>query len=374
MKLYSTDIDTMFKLNLNHNIFQNNNMQYIVFQYDKELLCYNNEIIRNYKHVTIAYPEKNVLGFAPPHCNIYSSFKKTNTHFNNLTVNDYIDGTNICLFYDYRICKWKITIINTASDNYASDNYASDINVNRFISSLGYVDISDINDMLFIKELYKNCCFVFVINHNNITNISKSYLVSVYRTCNRYVEFIPATIYENWDLFTDYSGVVLFPKQYDITSYDELEYQLCNISDKSNGFMITNYVTGESCKLVSFQYSSKQTLQNINPVQIYRYLCLQRIDSVYKYLLQSKKDKNTFFRIRDIYEGLITLLHKAYIYQYVKKYNIDFCEKYFVFIYKIHHDIYLPSLKGNLKKIITRKEIKKYLNSLHPKEVFSLMT
>ena len=368
MKVYSTDIDTMFKLNLNHYIIQNDNMQYIIFQYDKELLCYNNTALRDYKHVIIAYPEKKVLGFAPPQTNTYSSFKKTNANFNNLTVNDYIDGTNICLIYDYRICKWKITIINTSSSNNANT-----ITVNRFISSMGYVDITDINDMSFTKELYKDCCFVFVINHDDRTHFSKSYLVSVYRTCNNFVEFIPSSVYENWDLFKHYSGLVCFPKQYDITSYDELENELLTISHKSHGFMITNYETGETCKQLSFQYSSKQTLQNINSIQIYRYLCLRRINSVDKYLLQSKKDKNIFYRIRDIYEGLITLLHTAYIYYYVKKYNIHLCEKYFVFINKIHHEVYLPSLNGKLKKIITRKEIKHYLCSLHPKQVLKLI-
>ena len=368
MKTYSTDVTSLINLNLNQRIITNDNIQYRVFHYDKELLSYNNTRLRDYRHVTFTYPENNVISFASPQTSSYSKFKQSNPNFNNLIVNEYIEGDNICLFYDYRICKWKLTTINSHNENSNNDTI-----VTRFISSLGYVDIAHINDMMCINELYKNCCFLFVIKHNDATNISTSYLVSVYRMCNQYVEFIPSSTYENWDTLKEYNGIICFPIRYDMNNYEDTERLLLSFTSETSGVMLTDSATGDTCKLLSFYYSTKTKLHNINSIVIFRYLCLRRINGVHKYLSQSTKDKNNFYRIRDVYEELINMLYNAYMETYVRKNNLRLCEKYFTFIRKIHQDVYISSFAKQKKQCVTRKEVVNYLNSLHPKEVLSIM-
>jgi hypothetical protein len=52
----------------------------------------------------------------------------------------------------------------------------------------------------------------------------------------------------------------------------------------------------------------------------------------------------------------------------VKKSPQKISKKYFQMIYKLHHEVYLPSLAGE-KKIMKRSEVKKWLIDMPPSEV-----
>jgi hypothetical protein len=53
----------------------------------------------------------------------------------------------------------------------------------------------------------------------------------------------------------------------------------------------------------------------------------------------------------------------------VKKNGIKISKKYFPIIYKLHHDVYLPSISTENKLIMRRSEISKRIAEMAPTEI-----
>jgi hypothetical protein len=77
--------------------------------------------------------------------------------------------------------------------------------------------------------------------------------------------------------------------------------------------------------------------------------------------------------IRRVHDGFIYNVHRLYMDYYVRKIIDTVPEKYFTHIYKIHHDVYLPSIKMGIRKNITFKEISNYFKDLEPKEFMYIL-
>jgi len=67
-------------------------------------------------------------------------------------------------------------------------------------------------------------------------------------------------------------------------------------------------------------------------------------------------------------DDYITNLHQSYFKQYVAKdYTVPISSKYRTHIYKIHHEIFIPSKQLLNKIVITRKIVREYFENLDPK-------
>ena len=84
------------------------------------------------------------------------------------------------------------------------------------------------------------------------------------------------------------------------------------------------------------------------------------------------KHKKAFFDIQDDYEYFVSTIHElycsCYIYKSISIHDIE--PIFFTHIYKIHHDVYLPSLL-TIKNIITRDEVYKYLAAMDPYDLLA---
>jgi hypothetical protein len=70
-------------------------------------------------------------------------------------------------------------------------------------------------------------------------------------------------------------------------------------------------------------------------------------------------------------EEFIEKTHEAYLSMYVFKEKMEISPNYYSHIYKIHHMIYLPSLKKRPSERvkITRNIIKEYFYNMEPREL-----
>ena len=100
---YQIDIDKLNMQRLTRMIIYNDGSYYNVFNYDKELLCYNDNKNRIHRLTILSFPENNILAFSPPKSLTYNTFiTKYPVIDDRISVTEYIEGVMINLFYDSR--------------------------------------------------------------------------------------------------------------------------------------------------------------------------------------------------------------------------------------------------------------------------------
>jgi hypothetical protein len=116
-------------------------------------------------------------------------------------------------------------------------------------------------------------------------------------------------------------------------------------------------------------YAEVRELRGNNPNLQYQYLCLRKIEKVDDFLKYFPQYKRIFYGFYKQYEEFITNTHQSYVKYYVKKTGEIISKKYFPLIYKIHHEVFIPSIATGEKLIMRRAEIKKYILNLSPTEL-----
>lgn len=366
-----------------------NDNEYSILNYDKNSLQLDVSYNSLYRSIIVSYPECKLLSFSLPKSISREQFEeKYEYNAQNIYVNEIIEGTMINLFYDNRIQKWLISTKSAIGCNYCffRNDYENNLNIvkktfyNMFLDALRYDENTDINDIIFIKELSKNYCYSFVLQHpeNHIVlNIEHPiiYLVAVYKIQDfNNITIIPNIEFEKWNCFSN--GVIEFPKQINILSYLELTNKYCSIhNDNYNvGIMMFNLKTGERCNIKNPNYEELKIIRGNNPNLQYQYLCLRRLNKVKEFLTYFPRYNNLFKKFNNSYNELIINTHKSYISYYVNKEKIQISKKYFPHIYKIHHEIYIPSLNTENKVIVRLKVIKNYFEKYEPRELLYHIT
>ena len=172
-------------------------------------------------------------------------------------------------------------------------------------------------------------------------------------------------------MFKNNTHPILFPKQFQYASYDEAKTENCSIqTDFTNlGVMVTNIETGERTSLNNPRYEEVKLLRGNNPNLQYQYLCLRKTGKIQDFLFYFPQYKKIFYRFYQEYENFVTNVHFSYLTYYVQKQGVQISKKYSPHIYKIHHEIYLPSLQTEEPIIIKRRVVKEYFDNLEPREL-----
>jgi hypothetical protein len=403
-KLQVIDMDLFSKQKQKIDIkpFTKNNVFYYILNYDKTLTCFDNKIAGLYRSVIFAYPEKVLLSYCPAKSFLLNTFIEKYPKINeDIYINEFVDGVMVNLFYDYRIEKWEIATKTKIGGNYKK---FSNSKMNKSTFKKMFMDVfsnneetTEINDIPLIKLLSKYYSYSFILRHPDMWRSSpflypEIYVVAVYRIYNHMTEYVPPFEYENWDIFKNINSVIQFPnRKRNIKTYDEL-FDTCNgiydLSKKQSffkGFMITNTITGERTKIITDSYIERNKRTIIEPNLQYQFFCLNRIFHLSKKTTNEKKINNLnwikncpifkkqFFKINELMEEFIKKTHEAYLSLYVLKDKLEISPKYYTHIYKIHHGIYLPSLKNKSEKIkITRQVIQNYFYNMEPRELLFL--
>jgi hypothetical protein len=184
-------------------------------------------------------------------------------------------------------------------------------------------------------------------------------------------EFIPCSVYKNWQEFKNISTIIEYPKQYIFQDYKQILE-----NDTGYGYIITNNLTGERCRIKSITGETLKQMVKIDSSTQYLYFCVRRIGKLKDFSILYSQYKKAFYTIEEEYENFISNIHdlycKLYIYKLIDKEDIEL--KYFTHIYKIHHNVFLPSLKNEKKQKIYKKTVRKYFDSMEPRELLFFLS
>jgi hypothetical protein len=377
---YKVDIDSCSN-KINKKNIKKTYANYFILQYDKTCICFNDTKNGMYRSVVFSNPEKKILSFSPvKSIPTYIFIDRYPIINDEIVIKEHIEGVMINLFYDYRINKWKIATKGAIGGNYGfiKPTTKNETFYDMFLESLRANKHETLNEIEIIKILPKNFSYTFILQHpNNIISkpVKKThcYLIAVYsiNSNQNEVEYIPSTKYENWSVFNDINGIIEFPKQYYTNDYESIIK-----TDYGIDYVITNILSGEHCKVSSFYRELlKKTIHIDSSIQ-YQYFCMRRIGKIKEYIKMFPKHKKSFFDIQDDYEYFVSTIYELYCNCYIyKTTNISDIEPiYFTHIYKLHHEIYLPSLSSGKTQKIYRKTVLKYFDSKDPRELLFIMS
>ena len=134
--------------------------------------------------------------------------------------------------------------------------------------------------------------------------------------------------------------------------------------------------TGERTYVKTKKYDDVACILKIKPEIQYLFLCLYRIgiEKVNEYVILYPKMRKDFFMMRYLLEQFMKEVHSAYMSKYVFMERKRILEKYQSHIYKLHHEIYLRSLKKNKAKTkIKYSTVVEYFSRMEPRELLYVL-
>jgi len=385
--------------------YNTDNSAYTILNYDEQYICYDDSYNAIYRSVVFSHPEKELLCFSPPKSMSYDCFKALNYLPEEIHINEFIEGVMVNLFYDNRIKSWEIatksavggiypffhTRSNVLSDkrtilsqhlhkktNLSSfrDMFIDVFTQSRFLQKNTQSHSRHLNDIPGFEYFPKEYSYSFVLQHPKNKIIipiteAKLYLVAVYRISDPMAISIPSNVFEKWDIFNDIRGIIDFPKTFDTDSYEDIEEKYISflVDYPIAGVHFLNTATGCRSYIKNQNYESikKYGKKNINI--FYNFLCLKRIDKITDFLAYFPKYKKMFKDFNQQYNEFIHHIHDCYLIRYVYKKNVNICNNYAIHIYRLHHDVYIPSIHSKKKIIITKDIVNEYINKLEPSEI-----
>ena len=336
----------------------------------------------------ILMPDINInmiISFSPQTEVLFNSFMLSYpTITPNICVNELIEGTLIHLFYDFRINSWEIATKNAiggdywfyktnydlpnfayANNKYNYPNYQTQLTFrNMFIEAITQTRCddcdSDLNNIECFKAFDKSKSYSFVLQHpqNHIIlpiQTPTLYLVGVYGiSLLNTVTYISPVDYEKWDCFTksSVSNIIKFPKkynQYNLT-YEDYTNKYCSGVSPVNllpfipGLIFTDTNNGMRTVITNPIYDTMKELRGNHPNLQYHYFTLLKNNTITLFLKYFPMYKSLFNHFNNEYNQLITKVHQCYYKHYVlKDYKNVVSGIYRTHIYKIHHQIFIPS-------------------------------
>jgi len=359
-----------------------NGVIYNILNNDSKYLCFDDSYTGLYRSI-LTDEKHNILCFSPPNSLSLDHFKtKYPVMTDTIYANEVIEGTMINLFFDKRRQKWEIATRGSVGGNYwyyrtqygyHEENTPKQKTFREMFLEAICANDDTIESSPMIEYFPKMYSYSFVLQHKDnhiVFSIEnpRLYLVSVYEPYDNCVRYIPPTVYEGWSCFNN--GVIEFPYRFAVSSYEELETKYGSIHSDYTimGVMLTNMETGDRATIQNPVYEDLRQLRGNNPNLQYQYFCLSRIEQTKQFLKYFPTYKKLFHQFQKQYNDFITNVHQSYFSYYVKKQGIPIAKKFFIHAYKIHHDIYLPSL-NETKIIITRDVVKGYFDALTPSEI-----
>ena len=377
------------------------NAVYRILNYDTVGLSYNDTSHRVYRSVILSYPENEIVCFSPPKTHDISEFVKSHPlalDAPDIHVNEIVEGVMINLFYDTRVCAWEISTKSAVSGKYSykakahMETESQPTFLQLFLDTLRVPDAVSLEEVALFHELPKEMCYSFVLQHpkNKIcASVSEPavYLVAVYRLTNltpaenepSYVQLIHPHVYQNWNVFQTSTNPIRFPNEVDTTqTLHEIicrEMSIHRTTD-SRGIMITDVTSGNMYAIQNAEYMKAFRCRNTRDDSFfYKYICFLRLGKVSDYLAYYPVDKKAFHRFSARWNEFVENIYTSYVTKYVFKRPMVIHERYNRHIYKLHHDVYLPSLRAdNTTQKITRAVIRDYMLGYEPSVVLAAMT
>jgi hypothetical protein len=302
---------------------------------------------------SVIFKNKKVVCFSPPKSISYTEFCEKNP-ISTVVVNEFIDGTMINVFYDGETSKCVIatrSIIGAKCIFYSQKTFHDmfhETNINY-------------------TTLNKEYCYSFVLQHPEnqiVTPIINPalYLIAVYHITDIGV----VEVHSSNHCITDY----LTPSTFIFSSYEEAEQFVQSQPYTFKGLMLKS--STERSKIRNLSYEKIKKLRGNSPCTLYNYLSIRATPQ------QSEYEKYFPNHSFPLYEKqlteLIVQLHWLYIDCFIKKMKPlkEYDSKFKSHLYELHMH-YLHKLRQS-KKCVTRHEVKKYVISLPPAVMVTLIS
>lgn len=397
---YSLDIEVCSKeKNIIKKVYYSNDRVYYILNYDRNMICYDNDKMGIYKSVVFSFLNKTVLSFSPPKSmNKRLFIEKYPILDDDILITEYIDGTMVQLFYDGDVQRWEIATRYKIGGDYLPSHSANNKTIyTLFMEALRANEGEELNDLHIISLLPKEYSYTFMLNtntnmhtctntHTQIPTIPHLYLVSMYNIREQSARFISPTEYETWTIFDNINGVIQFPKRLDNKQKSICDYDYHTLTDMTNniqtkvasngigssGLIVLNTRTGEHIKFSNYTYETRKRMMHIEPNLQYQYFCFRRISKLINnkpaWIREIPRNRNTFYKIHYAFEEFIRNVHISYMNNYIYKTKEVMLDKYYTHVCKIHRNIYLSS-----RVKITRDIVRDYFDAMEPRELLYIV-
>jgi len=364
---------------------------YYILQYSNLGISFNDYKNTLYRSVVFSNPQKQVLSFTPMKSMQVSDFIENYPSItDNIYINEYIEGLMVQLFYDHRINKWIMGTKGGIGGNYcfgAEKKKDSMTFYDMLLDALHTNRNETLNKTSLLEFFPTKFSYTFIMQHPKNTIITPVdrphlYIVSVYfiNSEDNQVEYVSPLEYESWPAFKNIDGIIEFPKQYLYSDYKSVINDCEENKDIGHaGVIITNTITGRHCRIKTPVYELFKKTLNIDAETEYLYLCIRRINRVKEFLKYYPKYKRAFHKLNEQYDNMVKTVYQYYCDYYIyglETRNGTVGSKYFTHIYKIHHNIYIPSFAvKNIGRVrICRKTVREYFDKMEPRELLYILS
>jgi len=390
---------------------------YEILTCPNEMVCFDDLVSGKYRSIVCDPETHHIRSYSPPKSLELANFIKTYPDFGTTFLSEIVEGTMINLFYDPKAGVWEIATRGSVGGNYWYNrtHYSAEKTGSNqktfcemFVEALHESRDTPLNELPGLAYLDRGYSYSFVLQHpdNHMVYTIKTpsvTLVAIYEIKNvdvngeecvfsssnqeeyawntppsiRYVSPAENTIWNQ-----AIGALVCKPLTIlHVSSYSDFE-QLDKTPDiiqtpgthlipniyRPMGWMLTHSITGDRVAKENPHYARLKELRGNNPNLQYHYLSLYRINKVSEFLVWFPMYKKQFYEFYTQYHSFITEIHNAYVAYYVHKSTSLIAKKYFIHASRIHHQIYLPSLKEQ-KIVITHRVIRDYVDKMTPAKI-----
>jgi len=346
-----------------------------ILNYNKELLGKDPQSVGTlglFRSVIIETQNNHIVSFAPPKSYEFNSFVNQfpNNDDNNLTVEEFVEGTMINVFYDNVIQGWRIATRRTVDGHVSFFKNKSGATFNTMF------DDACKKNNLNIAFLDKQFVYSFVLQHpeNRIVLPIKTpqlYLVAVYYINNETFQVAPIKMdrVKSSGLFSSTS--VKFPEEYAFTSYEDLVNQFASNKIPFNvmGLVIKHNLYNVRTKIRNPVYEEIKQLRGNQPKLQYQYLLLRQQGKVSDFLKIYPENKKEFASFRNQIHQFTETLYNCYVSCYIKKEAplSTYPGQFKTHMFNIHQH-FLNELKEK-GEYVSHNTVISYVNSLHPSKL-----
>ena len=334
---------------------------YDIMFYNKSKINEFNDMTRNIRSVVVDNNNKKIVSLSPSKSLYLDEFISKYPNFDEVIIEEFIEGTMINLFWDVYEEKWKISTKTTIDGNviFFSNKTFNDM----FYETIDYCKLD-------LSTLNKSYCYSFVMQHPSnriVTAFVKPslWLIEAYNMENQQFLNTREIIHSfNKNVkcpsilthFSNYSDLVNYYNDNDTPSY-------------FMGIIIRKTGTNIRTKIRNPNYEKIRLLRGNSSNLQYHYFTLVNENKVDEFLHYYPEYIKKIKKYSSIDNKFINNLYKNYVSCYINKKLIL---KHFPKNYRTHmfyiHQIYLNQLKPHKKVVkyeVVNDYVKKMDNSLH---------
>ena len=344
------------------------NDTYTIIKYNKEMLAV--DLIPTYGLLrSVIIRDTKVVCFSPQKSIACDDFmNKYSSNFDEIVVEEFLEGTMINVFYDGIANIWQISTRNTVG---ADVTFFKDSGKTFNIMFMEACALCGLD----INYLNPAHCYSFVLQHPEnriVVPFQKPtlYLVGIYEIVQTNDKIMVKDL-DMQDITTNClwdNTMILIPEKYKFTSYTDLIHTFGSPNTPYNvmGIIIKNKVTGDRTKIRNPIYEEVRHLRGNQPKLQYQYLFLRHTGKIPDFLKHYPEKKPEFSMYRDQVHMFTTTLHKNYLSCYVRKEKPlnEFSAQYKTHMFKIH-ELFLDELRPK-KLYVSNTVVINYVNKLHP--------